>query len=125
VRARRTSRRHLGPRFSEGARQLWIVAIFERRLTQEGIRLALGKSGTFARGAPERSGTARGVVVRWLYGDQRAELDQAVMIEEVFGIPCKAWTLPAAEPFVVPDDLSTAPDDDASDTDTDLVTKSA
>lgn len=72
-------------------------------MSEEAIRVALGMS--------------RGVVGRWLYGDRRTELDQAVRVQQVFGIPCEAWTRAPTEPFTVPDNVPSAPDDSTAPSD--------
>ena len=77
----------LGPRFSEGARLLWLV-LAERAWSQGEAARAIGAKA--------------GVVPRWLYGDTRPSWDWASKLRDLFGIPLESWTLPPSIPFVAP-----------------------
>ena len=90
-----THRQHLGPRFSEGARQMWI---------------RIGKLGMtpsdFARKAEETTGTPWPLskVFRYLWGDRCPDRVPASTIHAILGIepqdfdraPKRAFTPPAA-----------------------------
>lgn len=79
-------RRHLGPKFSEGARLLW--AVLGRLNSQEAVR--------------ERIDCSQGLVNRWLYGDRLPGLSYVFKLEDAFGIPCRAWMLKPAKRFSLP-----------------------
>jgi hypothetical protein len=81
----RHHRTHLGDRFSEGARLLWIargatpLAEFERSLEWP-----------------------RGQLSNLLYGERGAGRKTATMLLQRFGIPLEAWDLPSSVEFVPP-----------------------
>lgn len=78
-------RRHLGPRFSEGARLLWIAmgdmppAEFERSL-----------------------GWSRGILSNYLYGERRAGRAASLLLFERHAIPIGAWSKAPSVAFVPP-----------------------
>lgn len=79
-------RTKLGPKFSEGARQLWAV-MHERGW---GLReLARQIGGPYA--APH-----------WLYGDKLPPFERAVDIERLFSIAPRLWFAKPRRLFVVP-----------------------
>lgn len=82
-----TTRTHLGPFFSEGARQVWLQVLM-RGTSQEEIRRAIG--------------LGRGMVHRYLYGDRQVSLRVALQFEEGWGIKPKLWLEPPRKPFVPP-----------------------
>lgn len=82
-----TTRRALGPHFSEGARLLWL-AMESRGWTQGQLRKELD--------------VASGRVSRWLYGDLRPSLTIAIVVAAKLGIPAETWTQAPREPFIVP-----------------------
>ena len=79
--------RDLGPKFSEGARLLWLRS---RNLghSPETIRQVIG--------------CTNGVVNRWLYGERGIELALAVRVEDAYGIPVRAWLMKPTKPFRLP-----------------------
>lgn len=81
------SRTALGPKFSEGARLVWVSAQAEEWSLNFIARL-LDVSVTR--------------VVAWVYGDDLPSLRHAVTIEEVIGVPARAWLSPPAEAFSPP-----------------------
>lgn len=83
------SRSTIGPRFSEGARLLWVKAILLKGHSQETIRDLLG--------AP------RGVVSRWLYGDRKPSLKYMEKARKVYRVPVATWLDDPTERFCVAD----------------------
>jgi transcriptional regulator with XRE-family HTH domain len=84
---RRTYRRHLGPKFSEGARLLW--ARIERR------RLSFSE-------AAELLGWTRPALSNVLYGERLPGVALAAVVAQRFRVPITAWARPASVPFVTP-----------------------
>ena len=82
----RSYRRSLGPRFSEGARLLWVE--LERR-------------GESMRDLRRRIGVGADIT-RWLYGDAIPPLAAIVRMDKLFGIPARAWLQPAKRAFIPP-----------------------
>lgn len=82
-----TSRTTLGPKFTEGARLLWLTS-GRMGHTQEDIRRTVGCS--------------RGLVHRWLFGDKGIDLAYAFRVEDVYGIPARAWLSKPARRFSLP-----------------------
>lgn len=82
---RRCNRRHLGKRFSEGARLLW---------------LAMGETSQaeFQRGL----GLAPGMLANYLYGERRAGREVAVLFQQRLGIPIESWSQASTVDFVPP-----------------------
>lgn len=68
--------RRLGPHFSEGARLLWL-SMEHRDYTQEDLRQLIGKS--------------KGVIGRWLRGDQRPDGESRGLLFELLKIKPQAW----------------------------------
>jgi hypothetical protein len=81
------SRRHVGPHFSEGSRQLWLIV--ERE----------GHSVEWLR---RRLGSCKGVTNRHLYGDSRPDLERAYRILDEFGIDPRLFLIPPRRRFVLP-----------------------
>lgn len=82
---RRKYRTHLGPKFSEGARLLWV---------------ALGNT---PRGEFESAlGWAPGMLSNLLYGERGAGRRTATLLLERHGIPLDAWDRPPSVEFVPP-----------------------
>lgn len=82
-------RKHLGERFSEGARMLW-RAIEKNGLPMRAVAEAVGPP------------TVPGDVCRWLYGDHRPTLRALMALEQAYRIPLSAWTVAPRRPFVPP-----------------------
>lgn len=80
-------RRHLGQRFSEGSRLLW---------------LALGTERLSIAQAAARLGWHRGNLARALYGDSKPGIDALVVVEQTFAVPVGAWAVEPTETFVPP-----------------------
>jgi hypothetical protein len=80
-------RTELGPKFSEGARLLWL-AMRENKWSQ-------GELGKAIDAKP-------GVVNRWLYGDIRPGLAWAEELLAVVKIPLSAWNQRPVRAFVPP-----------------------
>lgn len=78
-------RRHIGKKFSEGARLLW-QAIEREDLT--------------FRAAAQRVGALN--VARWLYGDILPPLPAMVQMAKVFNIPIETWLQKPHRPFKPP-----------------------
>jgi hypothetical protein len=87
----RSYRRHLGPKFSEGARLLWV---------------RVEKLGSLAKvGAKIKDRTGLGVVgllPKWLYGDQCPDAVWRARLNTLFRISFTAWDEQPAETFVPP-----------------------
>lgn len=83
----RNYRRHLGPRFTEGARLLWLE--LERRDT--GVTAAAGLLGC---------GTSS--LTRALYGENVPGVDLLADVTRVFGVPIGAWAEKPSAPFIPP-----------------------
>lgn len=82
---RRKYRTHFGPKFSEGARLLWV---------------ALGNT---PRGEFESAlGWAPGMLSNLLYGERGAGRRTATLLLERHGIPLDAWDRPPSVEFVPP-----------------------
>ncbi len=88
-----TRRQTLGEHFSEGARQLWLK-MQERDWSQTRLKRELGAKD--------------GYVSRWLFGDRKPGLKNAMRIFEVLGIAPTLWDQPPAKAFSPP-----APVDDS------------
>ncbi len=84
---RETHRTTFGKGFSEGARQLW---------------LALDKKGWGREELTSRLGCSRGATSRWLYGDRVPDTEWLHKIEDLLGIPSRAWRQSAAKVFTPP-----------------------
>jgi len=76
--------RQLGPRFSEGARLLW-VAMRRAGLSQESLRSELG--------------CAKGVIGRWLRGDRLPDGTFRGKLFKQFGIRPQLWEHGPSRPF--------------------------
>jgi hypothetical protein len=86
------SRSHLGPKFNEGARQLW---------------LALQRVG-WTQGRLQREvGACPGSVSHWLFGERVPGRAASMNIKRLFDIDPMVWDLPPAEPFTVPSERPT------------------
>lgn len=83
----RPHRVEVGPKFSEGARQLWL-ALVERNWTQEEARVELG--------------LARGMLSRWLYGERCPGGPMRVRLVERLAIPVGAWDVAPKGGAVLP-----------------------
>lgn len=83
----RNHRRHLGPRFSEGARQLW-AAIEARHFS-------------VAEAAKELD-WLRSTLSNVLYGERLPGVTLASDVTRVFGVPIGAWAEKPTEPFIPP-----------------------
>lgn len=81
------TRTELGPKFSEGARLLWVE--MDKR-DWSGFRLG------------NELGLASGQVVRYLYGDRVPVLELAMKIKDVLGIEPESFTHPPSTLFVPP-----------------------
>lgn len=79
-------RRHLGKRFSEGARLLWAVVARER-LSVRAVRAKIGSGGD---------------VTRWLYGDSLPPFAAIMAIARIWKIGAETWLQPPKRPFTVP-----------------------
>ena len=84
--AHRTYRTDLGPLFSEGARLVWVAV--EREGGVAPVR--------------KRLGFDVGEMSRLMYGDRRANLQQANRCLEVLDVPTTAWEQAPSEPFEPP-----------------------
>jgi hypothetical protein len=82
----RAHRRELGERFSEGARQLWLV-VEREGLTHKRLRERIGRGFD---------------VTRWLYGDSVPPVAALVRIEELWGIRVALWLQKPRHRFVPP-----------------------
>lgn len=91
---RRLLRTAVGPKFSEGARQLWIT-LGRRECSQTELAAALGASSA--------------LFSRWLWGDRRPELAWAEKLERTFHIPMGDWMHPPRETFVPPTHIAATP----------------
>ena len=80
-------RKNLGPRFSEGARLLW---------------LKIEKAGGSIATVRKRLGIPRDQMSRLLYGDRAATLGQANRCFEILGIPTATWEQAPKRSFVLP-----------------------
>jgi len=80
------SRRALGPKFSEGARQLWLLMA----------------DGSTPADLARRLGADSGQCSRLLYGDRAPGLKLAGVIQEKLGIDIPLWNMPPLELFVPP-----------------------
>lgn len=78
----------IGPRFSEGARLLWLRMTRER-LTQESLRTELRLS--------------KGVLSTWLHGTRLPDGPCRGQLFVRFGIPPQAWEEKPAKPFSIED----------------------
>jgi hypothetical protein len=88
----RLARTFVGGKFNEGARLAWL-ALRERDWTVTDLRdRMLGPSG---------EPLAEGVVNRLLYGDTYPTIHSAVQIEDLLGVPPRAWVQTPARPFVL------------------------
>lgn len=83
----RNYRRHLGPRFSEGARQLWLV------VEGRGLNVA---------DAARALGWLRSTLSNVLYGERLPGVALAADVERVFGVPIGAWALEPTDAFIPP-----------------------
>ena len=77
-------RDYFGPKFSEGARLLW---------------LALREADVSAADMSRALGTGNGTLHRWLYGDRRPDIDSAVKILDLYDIKPEMWARPPARRF--------------------------
>lgn len=92
--ATESHRDHLGENFSEGARLLWL------KLPK--LARGWGVEPVSAREElTKRLSAARGTVSRYLYGDRRPDLVQAGKLEEIAGIPMRAWNELPKKPFTL------------------------
>ena len=82
-----TTRKHLGPKFSEGSRLLWL-ALASRGLSQNAVCREVGCSD--------------GHVNRWLYGDRGITLNFAVKLFKLYGIEVETWDAKPTERFRPP-----------------------
>jgi hypothetical protein len=80
-------RTKLGPKFSEGARLLWLQ-LEALNITAADVQREIKAS----------SGSAS----CWLYGDKRPGRTFAQRLEEKFGVPVSAWDQPTTVIFVPP-----------------------
>jgi len=83
----RNYRRHLGPRFSEGARLLW-TKLERLGLTAADVRREVRASS--------------GLVEMWLYGEKVPRIEYAGRLNEKFGIPVHKWVEQPKRSFVPP-----------------------
>jgi hypothetical protein len=91
TRSRRLLRTTLGPKFSEGARRLW-MALHRRRCSQTELAVSLGASSA--------------LFSRWLWGDRRPELAWAEKIERELRIAMSAWVEAPRKAFAPPDRIA-------------------
>ena len=77
------ARTHLGPRFSEGARRLWL-ALAARGWSQTKLEAEL---------------ETKTPVSYWLYGDKKPSLENAFKLKRLLGIEPDWWNQPANEVF--------------------------
>lgn len=89
--SRRLTRKHLGDKFCEGARLLWMV-IIRRRLT--------------FRDAGDLAGLAEGVINRFLYGDRLPGRETAETLWRVYEVPFSSWSQRPRATFQVPERLA-------------------
>lgn len=80
-------RDYLGPRFSEGARRLW---------------LALAKLDESPADCARRVSAKGGVIPRVLYGDRTPNLALGVLFEEIYGVKARLWGEAPRHPFTLP-----------------------
>lgn len=83
----RHHRTDLGPRFNEGARQLWL-ALEARGITHAKAARALGWD--------------RATATRALYGDVLPRIGLLVEVNRAFGVDLALWAIPPVEPFIPP-----------------------
>ena len=86
-RAMNMTRTTVGPHFSEGSRQLWLI---------------MERDGTSAESLRARLGFARGVLNRHLYGDQRPDLESAYRILDKTGVEPRLFLQQPKRRFVLP-----------------------
>lgn len=80
-------RTHLGDKFNEGARQLWLI----RKKNEWSVT-------RMAREAEESTAT----FVGWLYGDRRPGLEGALKLQTRLGIDPALWNQAPAKAFALP-----------------------
>lgn len=85
-------RLRLGPNFTEGARQVWLM-MAARGLSQADVIRRLSEDG---------GSSARGLLSKWLYGDQLPGVGWAARIERAFSVPSRLWAERAHRAFVPP-----------------------
>lgn len=56
------------------------------------LRQRLASSGTSQRSLEKRLGVSGGIVSRWLAGERTPNLDSALMLEDMLGIPVRVWS---------------------------------
>jgi transcriptional regulator with XRE-family HTH domain len=83
----RNYRRHLGPRFTEGGRLLWLV------LEQRGVGVTA---------AATMLGCSTSSLTRALYGENVPGVDLLADVTRVFGVPIGAWAEKPTEAFIPP-----------------------
>jgi len=88
----RSYRLTLGEEFNEGARQLWLL--MERRGWDQADVIREIEHAT--------KKNARGLLPRYLYGDQRPGAVWAHRIELAVGVDAGLWGQPPREPFTPP-----------------------
>jgi hypothetical protein len=86
-RPRRMNRRHFGPEFNEGARQLWL-AMARKKKDQQRLADELGLN------AP--------ALHKWLYGDCKPRVPAALVLQRKLRIPLTAWSQEPLEVFALP-----------------------
>lgn len=80
-------RRHLGPKFSEGARLTWLA------LASRGLSISRGAA---------LLGWHRGNLARAIYGDSLPGVELLVSLEKALGVSVSAWAQEPTETFVPP-----------------------
>lgn len=88
----RSVRRHLGDKFNEGARLLWVRMTAKRWTQADVIRRIRETTGR----------NASGPLSRFLYGESLPSLEWAIAIEDAVGIKVRSWTQAPTAPFVPP-----------------------
>jgi hypothetical protein len=92
--ATRSFRLTLGPDFTEGARQVWLWMEREKKSQANLIALLAADDP----GAP----SAKGLLPKYLYGDQPIAIAWARRIERVTGVLAGLWGDKPVEPFTPP-----------------------
>lgn len=90
----RSYRRTLGPRFSEGARLLWLV------LENRGVSISAAVAELSAE--DRKASWSKGVLSNVLYGMRRPGPMIAADLRAAFGVPMEAWAEAPREAFVPP-----------------------
>jgi hypothetical protein len=99
--SQRLRRKKLGPRFSEGARHLWLF-LKEHQWPPEALALEIAK-------ATGKTYNLSGLVNRWLYGDRKPSRLYANVLKKVAGILTDLWDQPSTDEKFVPPAAQKAP----------------